>query len=121
MADFCARSVADVRIAPKFARTDGARLEAMLVDQVCDATGGPYSYRGRTMKEAHTGMKVTAAEFDAQVDVLVATLRAVGVPQEEQDELLAVLAPMRGDIVEVESSETGTPLPDSYVTAPRLA
>jgi hypothetical protein len=27
---------------------------------------------------------------------------------------------MRGDIVEVESPETGTPLPDSYEAAPAL-
>jgi hemoglobin len=38
----------------------------------------------------------------------------------EQDELLALLAPMRGEIVEVESPETGTPLPDAYQRAPVL-
>jgi hypothetical protein len=35
----------------------------------------------------------------------------------EQEELLGLLAPMRGDIVEVESPETGTPLPRTYETA----
>jgi len=43
------------------------------------------------------------------------------VPQAEQDELLALLAPMRNDIVEVESQETGTPLPDAYRPAPALS
>ncbi len=42
------------------------------------------------------------------------------VPKTEQDELVDLLMPMRGDIVEVESPETGTPLPDSYQAAPPL-
>ena len=60
------------------------------------------------MKQAHTDMGVTAAEFDAQVEVLVARLDHFNVAQAEQDELLGLLAPIRDDIVEVESQETGT-------------
>ncbi len=66
VADFSARSVADDRIKAKFVKTDAARLEQMLVDQICEATGGPCSYTGRDMKEAHTHMGVTAAEFDSR-------------------------------------------------------
>lgn len=120
VAEFCARSVTDPRIAPKFARTDADRLQAMLVDQICEAAGGPCTYQGRDMREAHAGMGVTAAEFDAQVDVLVATLQHFGVAEDDQRQLLALLAPMRDDIVEIESSSTGTPLPATYVTAPPL-
>jgi hypothetical protein len=40
--------------------------------------------------------------------------------QQEQDELLGILGPLREDIVEVESPETGTALPESYQTAPAL-
>jgi len=121
VADFRARSVADERIKAKFVKTDAARLEAMLVDQICEATGGPCSYSGRDMEQAHTDMGVTAAEFDAQVEILAASLNHFDVPQAEQDELLALLAPMRNDIVEVESQETGTPLPDAYRPAPALS
>ncbi len=116
--DFRARSVADDRIKAKYVKTDAARLEAMLVDQLCEATGGPCTYTGRDMRQAHTDMGVTAAEFDAQVEVLVTSLNHFDVPQAEQDELLALLGPMRDDIVEVESQETGTPLPDAYEPAP---
>jgi hemoglobin len=63
---------------------------------------------------------VTAGEFDALVVDLVATLDEFDVPKAEQDELLGLLGPMRGDIVEVESRETGTPLPESYQAAPAL-
>ncbi len=119
--DFRARSVADDRINAKFVQTDPARLEAMLVDQICEATGGPCTYTGRDMRQAHTDMAVTAAEFDAQVEILAASLNHFNVPQAEQDELLALLAPMRDDIVEVESQEIGTPLPDAYKPAPALS
>jgi hemoglobin len=117
---FVPRCAGDGRINAKFARTDVPRLKKMLVDQVCEATGGPCTYTGRTMKETHDGMGVTAGEFDALVEDLVATLNEFDVPKAEQDELLELLAPMRGEIVEVESPATGAPLPDSYETAPAL-
>jgi hemoglobin len=114
---FAARCAGDERINRKFERTDIPRLKSMLVDQVCEATGGPCTYAGRGMRETHDGMAVTAAEFDALVEDLVATLDEFNVPKAEQDELLGLLAPMRGDIVEIESPETGTPLPASYQAA----
>jgi hemoglobin len=117
---FVALCAADDRINPKFERTDIPRLKKMLVDQVCEATGGPCTYTGRSMRETHDGMGVTAGEFDALVEDLVATLDEFDVPKAEQDELLAVLGAMREEIVEIESPETGTPLPASYQTAPAL-
>ena len=118
--DFVARCAADERINGKFARTDIARLRRMLVDQVCQASGGPCTYQGRDMRETHDGMGVTAGEFDALVDDLVATLNQFTVPKPEQDELLGLLGPMRPDIVEIESPETGTPLPGAYRNAPPM-
>lgn len=119
--DFVGRAAGDSRINGKFARTDVPRLKAMLVDQVCSATGGPESYTGRSMRETHEGMGVTAGEFDALVADLVGTLEQFSVPAAEQQELLGILGPLRSDIVEVESPETGTPLPDSYQAAAPLA
>jgi hemoglobin len=117
MDSFVVRCAGDDRINPKFERTDIPRLKKMLVDQVCEATGGPCSYTGRDMRETHDGMGVTAGEFDALVEDLVATLDEFGVPKTEQDELLGLLGPMRDDIVEIESPETGTRLPETYQAA----
>ena len=117
---FVARCAGDDRINRKFERTDIPRLKKMLVDQVCEATGGPCTYTGRGMRETHDAMEVTAGEFDALVEDLVATLDEFDVPKAEQDELLGLLGPMRDEIVEVESPETGTPLPESYQAAPAL-
>lgn len=119
--DFVARCAADSRINGKFARSDVARLKAMLVEQVSSATGGKVQYTGRGMRETHEGMRVTAGEFDALVEDLVATLDKFRVSAGDQGKLLGILGPLRSDIVEVESPATGTPLPDSYQTAPPLA
>jgi hemoglobin len=118
--DFVARCAADDRINAKFARTDVPRLKAMLVDQICEATGGPCTYTGRDMRTTHHGMGVTAGEFDALVGNLVVALDQAGVGAAEKDDLLAALAPMRSDIVEDESPATGTPLPESYRNAPPM-
>jgi hemoglobin len=121
VADFRKRVEQDSRINAKFARTDLPRLEAMLVDQVSEATGGPFHYTGRDMREAHQGMGVTTGEFSALVEDLVATLNGFAVPKAEQDELLGILGPLKTEIVEVESNATATPLPDAYRAAPPLA
>ena len=119
--DFVARCASDNRINGKFARTDIPRLKSMLVDQVCEAAGGPCTYSGRDMRTTHDGMGVTAAEFDALVQDLVATLDQFNVPEAEKSQLLGALAPMRSDIVEIETADTGTPLPDGYKNAAPLA
>jgi hemoglobin len=118
---FVARVAGDARINAKFARTDVPRLKAMLVDQVTEVTGGPAAYKGRGMEETHDGMGVTSGEFDALVGDLRETLEELEVSAPEQTELLAILAPLRAEIVEVESGATGTALPDSYRNAPPLA
>ena len=118
--DFRDRVAGDDRINQKFARTDLGRLTKMLIDQVCDAAGGPCTYTGRAMKEAHAGMGVTTGEFDALVTDLVATLNQFKVGKTEQDEVLGVLGPLKPDIVEVDSAQVGTPLPPTYQAAPAL-
>jgi hemoglobin len=117
---FVARVAADTRINKKFARTNIPRVKTMLVDQVCAETGGPCTYSGRSMKDAHRNMKVTEGEFNALVEDLKATLDQFKVPAKEQNELLTALGSMKGDIVEVKSTATGTPLPASFKPAPPL-
>jgi hemoglobin len=118
--DFRARVEKDPRIGAKFARSDPERLRVLLIEQICQATGGPCKYTGRTMKQSHVRMGVTSGEFDALVEDLVAALNKFKVGKAEQDELLAALAPMKKDIVEVESPETGTPLPPEFKPAPPM-
>ena len=114
------RAAKDDRINQKFARTDLERLHQEFVDQLCQDTGGPCTYTGLSMTQAHTNMGVTSGEFDAFMEDLVATLNDFNVGQAEQDELLNDLRPMRADIVEVDSSQVGTALPPAFTPAPPL-
>jgi hemoglobin len=116
-----ARVGGDGRANGKFARTDIGRLKKEVADQLCEATGGPCTYTGRSMRTTHDGMEVTAGEFEVVMRHLQAALDELNVPKTEQDELTGLLWPMRADIVEVQSPETGTPLPGSYQAAPPLS
>ena len=98
--DFLGRVSQDERINASFAGAHLPRLRQRLVEQVCQASGGPCTYSGRDMKTVHAGMGITGGQFDALVGHLVATLDKFKVPEKEKGELLSVLGPMRGDIVE---------------------
>jgi hemoglobin len=101
---FVANVAADTRINKFFTRVakDTAAMREFkqkMVDQVCQGSGGPCTYTGKDMKTAHQGMGLTNANFDALVEDLVKALDAAGVQQKEKDDLLAILGPMRADIV----------------------
>jgi hemoglobin len=97
--DFIGNVAGDGRINKRFANANIPRLKGMLVDQIGDATGGPCKYTGQTMKDSHTGMKITDAEFGALVEDLVKSLDKFKVPAQEKSELLGALGGMKGDIV----------------------
>ena len=76
------------------------RLRQLVVDQLCEATGGPCIYIGRTMKASHAGLGVTESDWQVTVKHLVATLDKFKVPKKEKSELLAIASSLKGDIVE---------------------
>ena len=102
---FVANCAGDKRINVFFASvaSDATRLakfKANLVDQICEAAGGPCKYTGKSMKEAHAGMGVSSADFSALVEDLVAALDKFKVAEADKSTLLGVLGPMKADIVE---------------------
>jgi hemoglobin len=97
--DFVNNCATDDRIKQRFANTDAKDLKAKLVDQICEATGGPCKYTGKDMKTAHTGMKITEDEFNALVEDLVKSLDKFKVGEKEKTELLTALGSMKGDVV----------------------
>ena len=66
---------------------------------VCWATGGPQKYTGRSMKDSHQNLMISAAEWEAFLDDLQQTLDKFAVPQAEQAEIKAIVASTRADIV----------------------
>ncbi len=99
--EFVSNVANDTRVNGRFATTDIPRFKGHMVDQVCAATGGPCTYSGRDMITTHKGMGITTTEFSAIVDNLVTALNTLKVPNTEQKELLAILGPMKPDIVEI--------------------
>jgi hemoglobin len=97
--DFVNNVAADEKIKDRFKNTDAKDLKAKLVDQICEASGGPCKYTGKDMKTSHTGMKITDEEFDALVGDLVKSLDKFNVKEKEKNELLGALGKMKGDIV----------------------
>src|SRR5215813_9481309 len=118
--EFVTRVAADNRINKKFAKSNIDRVKFELVEQICMATGGPCKYTGLDMKTAHKNMGVTEGEFNALVEDLVGALDKFNVGATEKNELLSILGPMKSQIVEVNSKETGTPLPNNFKPAPPL-
>lgn len=101
MNDFVSRLKADPRLAEAFKEANAANLSSQLTDQVCQLAGGPCVYNGPSMKEAHSSMDVTRADFNALVEVLQVSMDARGIPFTRQNQLLALLAPMHRDVINV--------------------
>jgi len=97
--DFVGNVAADKRINARFAKTNIPHLKQMLVEQICQATGGPCTYTGKSMKDAHKGMKISEADFNALVEDLTKSLDKFKVGDREKTELLTALGKMKGDIV----------------------
>jgi len=97
--DFVANVAADNRINGFFAKANIPRLKANLVDQICQATGGPCTYTGKDMKTAHKAMGITDADFNALVEDLKKSLDKFKVPAKEQGELLGALGSLKPQIV----------------------
>ena len=103
--EFVAQCGADKRINSYFTglASDPARMakfKGNLVDQICAASGGPCKYAGKSMKDAHHGMGIADAHFTATVEDLTKALDKFKVPAKEKGELLAILGPLKKDIVE---------------------
>jgi hemoglobin len=97
--DFVKNVAADRRINGFFANANIPRLKARLVEQICQGTGGPCTYTGGDMRSVHAGMGIQSKHFNALVEDLGKTLNKFKVPAREQKELVAILAPMKRDIV----------------------
>ncbi len=99
MAEFTRQVARDERINGFFIGADLERVERLLAEQVCAATGGPCTYTGGDMVAVHTGMNITEAQFNALVEDLVKSLNTYRVRQREQQELLKILGSMKKDII----------------------
>lgn len=89
----------DPQIVHHFRDTDIARFRQLLIEQICELSGGPCQYTGASMQESHTGFQITAADFDQLVSHLIAVMDSQRIPIAAQNRLLALLAPMQRDVI----------------------
>lgn len=97
--NFIAEFSYDRDVIRHFEKTDFDRFRSKLVEQICNISGGPCEYTGQSMLEVHQKMNVSEAEFNAMVDDLYAAMQRANISEPAQNRLVALLAPMRGDII----------------------
>ncbi len=117
-ADFLPRAIQDPRVdwsraavkrggwpgrkaPPPWDATDEAvaLLSERFVQFLALATGGPARYDGRDLEAVHGAMRISNPEFDAVLGDLKASLDKLGIADQEQKELLAILESTRPQIV----------------------
>ncbi|MBI3291923.1 MAG: group 1 truncated hemoglobin [Elusimicrobia bacterium] len=80
-------------------RVPKAGLKYQVTALVCQVTGGPQQYTGRSMKEAHAHLNITEREWQAMTADFKRSLDKLQVPEPEQRELFAIVESTKPDIV----------------------
>ena len=83
------------------ARDSQVRQRQLIVDALCQATGGPCAYTGRPMKPVHAGLGITPADWSSFTAILGGALEELKVPLAERREFLDLLDQrFKPDVVE---------------------
>lgn len=91
--------IIDPRVEKHFKDTDLDRFYEKLVEHLCQISDGGCAYTGDDMPTVHKGMNISELEFNVIVENLQLALNEAKVPLSAQNQLLARLAPMRGEII----------------------
>lgn len=76
-----------------------AYLKFHVTAMVCQVTGGPCTYIGRGMKEAHAHLNITEAEWARMEEIFAEVLAMHEVPEAETAELFEIIGSTKPDIV----------------------
>jgi hemoglobin len=95
---------ANTAISEARGRVPKAGLKFHVTALVCEVTGGPCKYTGRSMKESHDRLNINEAQWKAMVADFRKTLDKFKVPAKEQDELVAIVESTKKDIVKASPS-----------------
>lgn len=78
---------------------DRAALERHSVEFLCGGSGGPQSYTGRDLLSTHKGMNISEQELIAAIDDIVAAMTKNHLDQSVQNEVVAILYSLKGDVL----------------------
>lgn len=62
-------------------------------------SGGPAKYEGRSMRDTHRGMNISAAEYMAAVDDILAGMKKRGLDEQTQKDVLAIAYSLKSEIM----------------------
>jgi hemoglobin len=99
-----------VRIAHHFKDVNIINLNDRLVEFLCVQSGGPCTYAGKGMAEAHKHVKVAEADFNALVEDLMWAMDERDLPRTTQNKLLRRLAALQREVVRRGPPPTEAPL-----------
>jgi hemoglobin len=91
--------LANPRIAPRYAKSDVAKVKRGVATFFIAGTGGPDEYEGEDMYTTHKGMNIDSDEFIAVLDDALEALDKNNVGQREREEVLYILYSMKSDVV----------------------
>ena len=100
--DFLGRMLKDSITAPFFAglsEKELDRLRQMVVDQLCQVTGGPCIYVGKSMKEAHKDLGITPEVWNEAMRLFNLTMDDFHMTRDQRNELLAIVRSVEPEIV----------------------
>jgi hemoglobin len=80
-------------------RVPKAGFKYLVTELVCQVTGGPQRYTGKTMLESHKHLNISASEWVVFAGIFKGVLDEYKVPEAEQTELFAIVGSTRADIV----------------------
>ncbi|MFT4766645.1 MAG: hemoglobin, partial [Oleispira sp.] len=98
---FTLRIVQDKSILPYFLKSNVTHFKQGFISHLCDAVGGPCQYKGDTMHDIHTGMKITEKDFNRTVELLIDAMEDAGIDYRSQNKILKQLAPSRKTIIKI--------------------
>jgi hemoglobin len=90
---------ANPRVDEAHHRVSAAGFKYLVTEMVCWASGGPQKYSGRSMGDSHRHLMINEEEWAAFMSDVQQTLDKFEVPQEEQDELKAIVESTKESIV----------------------
>jgi hemoglobin len=80
-------------------RTPSPYLKFQVSQMVCEVTGGPCKYTGKTMRESHVDLNISEKEWGVMAKEFKKSLDKFNVPAAEQKELFDIVGTTKADIV----------------------
>lgn len=96
---FYKKVLADERVKHFFDDVSMDKQRRKQKDFLSFALGGPLPWTGKDMRKAHEGMGLTEAHFNAIGENLVLTLKELKISQELIDQVVAVVATTKDDVL----------------------